>query len=306
MLEAGRPGPRMSLDTGHRAYTDSAARLPRASLDSRTFQPPLPPPVSVSRSSNSFTRPSNPLPTQTAEEEHSTDNFEDVDIAEKPTPVTKKRGLFSRITTMDMGDHHSERPGSGNSASEGGRSWHHLGRKRGQSGVGAELGSIAPKREGTPRVESQLRREGEVRAVVAAPQQVLKTNSQSVEMKGAEPTAQAAPGAPASDMDTSKAGAAVTAEPQAQAGAQEPSQPPQSHVEGMETLNLDDSSSPTTTQDPATTTTTTPTAVPTPAVAESAAATKDEVSGDPKAQVPTASRPQSAQAPENSSRREEV
>jgi hypothetical protein len=81
--------------------------------------------------------------------------FEDVDIADKPAPAPqKKKGLFSRIT--DSSDHSSERPSS---ADGKGSSWHHFGgRKRGQSGQGSELGAM-PKREGTPKMESQLKKE---------------------------------------------------------------------------------------------------------------------------------------------------
>ncbi|KAK5123103.1 hypothetical protein LTR85_003301 [Meristemomyces frigidus] len=207
---AGRP-PRASLDS--RAYTDSA-RPPRASLDSRTFQAPPP------RSSNSFTRPSQ-VPAQT-KEERETDNFEDVDIADKPAPQPKKRGLFSRIT-MDSGDH-SERPTS----SDGNRSWHHLGRKRGQSGTGSELGSI-PKRETTPKPESQLRKE-EVRAS-ASPQHVKQ---QSVDKKAAADPVVAQPQQVQQEEETPKTAEAT--EPQAQGGAEVQKAP----VDGMETLALDD------------------------------------------------------------------
>ncbi|KAK5137406.1 hypothetical protein LTR08_008984 [Meristemomyces frigidus] len=179
---------RESFDSYRRSF-DISARSPvtgagptRASLDTRgsldarawpSFQPLVPPPPPTTRSSSSFTRGSQ-VPAQTAEtaeEENAPDAtaaaaaaadanaFEDVDIADKPAVAQqpKKRGLFSRIT--DSGDHHGERPGS----ADGGRSsWHHLGRKRGQSGSGAELGSMAPKREGTPKAESALRKEGRV------------------------------------------------------------------------------------------------------------------------------------------------
>lgn len=109
---------------------------PRASLDSRTFQP---------RSSNSFTRPA----VQPTQEE----DFEDVGL-EDPKPQEKKRGFLSRM--VDIGDNKSTtepRPVSSHS------SWHHItGRKRGQSGQGSELGSMTqPHREETPRPESSLR-----------------------------------------------------------------------------------------------------------------------------------------------------
>ena len=68
----------------------------------------------------------------------------------KPQQQPKKRGVFSRL--MDS-DSHSERPSSQDGTGSKG-SWHHFGgRKRGQSGSGAELGSI-PKQEETPRPES--------------------------------------------------------------------------------------------------------------------------------------------------------
>lgn len=53
-------------------------------------------------------------------------------------------------------DSHSERPVSQKDNSTK-SAWHHFGgRKRGQSGQGAELGDI-PKREETPRPESQVK-----------------------------------------------------------------------------------------------------------------------------------------------------
>jgi hypothetical protein len=107
---------------------------PRASLDSRTF---LPPP----RMSNSFQRPVQ-VP-QTQEE----DKFEDVSIDDpKPPLVQKKRGIFARMVdgVPGVGDA-SNRPTT-SSESRGG-AWHNLtSRRRGQSGQGAELGSM-PKRE---------------------------------------------------------------------------------------------------------------------------------------------------------------
>ncbi|KAK0940806.1 hypothetical protein LTR29_007687 [Friedmanniomyces endolithicus] len=125
---------------------------PRASFDSRTFQPPPP------RSSNSFTRPSQ-VPAQTQEEP--LPDFEDVDIQDKPASaqqLPKKRGLFSRIT--DIGDH-PERPASQDGTAKQEKPWHYFGgRKRGQSGQGAELGAVpgaVPKRETTPKPESQLK-----------------------------------------------------------------------------------------------------------------------------------------------------
>ena len=75
----------------------------------------------------------------------------------KPQPQ-KKRGMFSRMLDSES---HSERPGShGQKDGAPKSSWHHFGgRKRGQSGSGAELGDI-PRREETPRpVESGLKSE---------------------------------------------------------------------------------------------------------------------------------------------------
>ena len=99
-----------------------------------------------------------------------------------PKPQPKKRGMFSRI--MDS-DSHSERPGSHQNQDGVKSSWHHFGgRKRGQSGQGAELGSI-PKREETPKPEaqSQVRREERERTVQTtqvsqAPQVQTQTQAQ--------------------------------------------------------------------------------------------------------------------------------
>ena len=111
---------------------------PRASLDSRTF---LPPP----RNSNSFYRPVQ-VP-QTQEE----DKFEDVNIDDpKPQPV-KKKGIFARMLDSDDHADANGKPATGDKHS----TWHNLtSRRRGQSGQGAELGSI-PKRDGTPKPEKQ-------------------------------------------------------------------------------------------------------------------------------------------------------
>lgn len=113
---------------------------PRASLDSRTFQPPP-------RSSNSYQRP---LQVPHTQEE---DRFEDVNIDDPKPQPQKKRGLFARM--VDSVDHSdtTSRPASSN---DKGMPWHHLtNRKRGQSGQGAELGSM-PKRESTPKPEKQV------------------------------------------------------------------------------------------------------------------------------------------------------
>ncbi|KAK5114878.1 hypothetical protein LTR62_002036 [Meristemomyces frigidus] len=155
---------------------DGGSRPGRSSLDSRSFYNPprasfesrvggglyAPPP----RTSNSFTRTSQvPAETREEESERPQQDFEDVDIADK-TPATasnNKRGLFSRIT--GYGDHApaSERP---TGAGSDGKSWHHFGgRKRGQSGQGAELGAI-PGRQEAPKVESGLKKE-----VQSSPQQ---------------------------------------------------------------------------------------------------------------------------------------
>ncbi|KAK4560323.1 hypothetical protein LTR86_005518 [Recurvomyces mirabilis] len=191
---------RESFDSYRRSFDISArspvinaletSRPPRASLDGRTFYPPprasfesrgsgngkggflqAPPP----RSSNSFTRPSQ-VPAETREEEGEPNTtssnsaqqqgFEDVDIADK-TPLAAggagaggKRGLFSRIT--GYGDHSSERPSSSSSGADG-KPWHHFGgRRRGQSGQGAELGAIPMKKEDGMvggKAESSLKKE---------------------------------------------------------------------------------------------------------------------------------------------------
>lgn len=111
----------------------------------------MPPAV---RSSNSFQRPLQVPGTQKEEE----GDLEDIALDEpKPAPQ-KKRGMLSRI--MDSDSHaHSERPSSNDGTGKA-SAWHHFGgRKRGQSGQGAELGSI-PKKDEVPKpVESQLRKE---------------------------------------------------------------------------------------------------------------------------------------------------
>jgi hypothetical protein len=66
------------------------------------------------------------------------ETFEDVGLSEEPKP--KKRGIFSRF-----GDS-SEHPSDENSRpSSSHRGFHLPGRKRGQSGQGAELGHMPQK-----------------------------------------------------------------------------------------------------------------------------------------------------------------
>ncbi|EME49929.1 hypothetical protein DOTSEDRAFT_68673 [Dothistroma septosporum NZE10] len=138
---------RESFDSYRRSFDISARSpivqaqegRPRASLDSRTF---LPPP----RNSNSFYRPVQ-VP-QTQEE----DKFEDVNIDDpKPQPV-KKKGIFARM--LDSDDH-ADSNGRPISSHDKHSTWHNLtSRRRGQSGQGAELGSM-PNRDGTPKPEKQ-------------------------------------------------------------------------------------------------------------------------------------------------------
>lgn len=143
----------------------------RTSLDSRTF---LPPP----RLSNSFSRGLS-VPPQTQEEEV-VDKFEDVAIDDpKPPPPQKKRGILARIVDSTGGDHDSgTRPTSSHESNNKSSAWHHFGgRKRGQSGQGAELGSIVPKREETPKPEKQQQSQTTtiLPAAVAQPSQLKST-----------------------------------------------------------------------------------------------------------------------------------
>jgi len=85
-------------------------------------------------------------------------DLEDISLDEpKPAPQ-KKRGMLSRI--MDSDSHsQSERPSSHDGTGKA-SAWHHFGgRKRGQSGQGAELGSIPKKDEVGKPMESQLSKE---------------------------------------------------------------------------------------------------------------------------------------------------
>jgi hypothetical protein len=79
------------------------------------------------------------------------EDFEDVGLNDDPKPVQqaaapKKRGFLSRLTESS---NDQAAPG----ATSGQESkWHFGGRKRGQSGQGAELGSMPqPSRENTPK-----------------------------------------------------------------------------------------------------------------------------------------------------------
>lgn len=114
-----------------------------------------------------------------------------------PKPAPKKRGIMSRIMDSDSHHSHGERPTSHDGGSKG-SSWHHFGgRKRGQSGQGAELGSI-PKKEDPPAklAGSQLKREDVAKpeVVVSKPAEVRSQDGQSTQQAtaGAErETAQA-------------------------------------------------------------------------------------------------------------------
>jgi len=119
----------------------SMGERPRASLDSRTFQP-------SPRKSTNLQRPAPvPLAPSMREEE----GFEDVGLNDDPKPLTqqapapKKRGFLSRLTDSSSNDQAT--PGATSSQDS---KWHFGGRKRGQSGQGAELGSM-PNREDTPK-----------------------------------------------------------------------------------------------------------------------------------------------------------
>lgn len=92
---------------------------PRQSLDSRVAYQP--------RTSSTFARPQ-PPPTQE-------EDFEDVGLDDGPKP--KKKGFFSRMT--DSSDNATGPDGRPTSSHH---SFHFTGRKRGQSGQGAELGSF--------------------------------------------------------------------------------------------------------------------------------------------------------------------
>jgi hypothetical protein len=118
---------------------------PRASLDSRTFQSFQ----SSPRKSTNLQRPA-PVPIHAPMREE--EDFEDVGLNDDPKPAQqtappKKRGFLSRLT--DSSNEQQAAPGATPSQES---KWHFGGRKRGQSGQGAELGSMPqPSRENTPK-----------------------------------------------------------------------------------------------------------------------------------------------------------
>jgi hypothetical protein len=125
----------------------SMGERPRASLDSRTFQPSFQP--SPRKSTNLQRPPPVPLAPAMREEE----GFEDVGLNDDPkpspqqAPPPKKRGFLSRLT--DSSNNDQATPGATTPGQDS--KWHFGGsRKRGQSGQGAELGSM-PIREDTPK-----------------------------------------------------------------------------------------------------------------------------------------------------------
>jgi len=89
-------------------------RFPRSAINDRHFDKPQP----------------------TAEE-----GFEDVGLNDEPKPAPKKKSFFSRFGNDDT----AEAPPTNTPSTS---RFHIGGRKRGQSGVGEELGSI--QRPGTP------------------------------------------------------------------------------------------------------------------------------------------------------------
>ena len=81
------------------------------------------------------------------------DGFEEIKLDDsKP----KKRGIFARMLDSNDDNETNGRPTSSHEKTEKTGPWHHLtGRKRGQSGQGAELGAV-PKRDMTPKPEKQI------------------------------------------------------------------------------------------------------------------------------------------------------
>lgn len=71
------------------------------------------------------------------------EQFEDVglDNEDKQPPNPRKKGLFSRFGDLTGS---SDADSKGNISSSSHRGFHLPGRKRGQSGAGAELGTIKP------------------------------------------------------------------------------------------------------------------------------------------------------------------
>ena len=93
-------------------------------------------------------------------------------------------------------DSHAERPASQKDGAQK-SSWHHIGgRKRGQSGQGAELGNI-PRREETPRpLEGQARKEeSPLKEVAPVVKDERQTSTQELEqaVPGAEQQSSSAP-----------------------------------------------------------------------------------------------------------------
>ena len=120
------------------------------------------------------------------QQEEEADALEDIAL-DDPKPQPKKRGMFSRMLDSES---HAERPGSQSHKDGAVRSsWHHFGgRKRGQSGQGAELGDIPkvgdiPRREETPRpLESQVKKE-EKPATPQQPVQPVQPVQQSAQQE---------------------------------------------------------------------------------------------------------------------------
>ncbi|KAL9604522.1 MAG: hypothetical protein Q9219_000487 [cf. Caloplaca sp. 3 TL-2023] len=113
---------RRSFDISARSPVPPQSTTPRQSLDSKMTNPPR----------SSIRGMERPQPT-------SEEAFEDVGLEdETKQQPPKKRGIFARFgdntETVIAGD--SSRPGSSH------RGFHLPGRKRGQSGQGAELGNI--------------------------------------------------------------------------------------------------------------------------------------------------------------------
>lgn len=122
------------------SFSTQASFASFASSQSQRTPPAVTPPLEPQYEESYIERPT----------AHAEDTFEDVGLNDDAAPKPKRHGLFSRFgsssTTSDAAEGNARVPGSGMMS---GHSF--FGRKRGQSGQGAELGNMTTRRTANAR-----------------------------------------------------------------------------------------------------------------------------------------------------------
>ncbi|MCJ1314630.1 hypothetical protein MMC25_008312 [Agyrium rufum] len=249
---------RESFDSYRRSFDISArspiyqpdGATPRQSLDSRTSRP-LHTPSSSSTSGSLRIRgqgQAQPLQSssvysqQNQQQQNQRPNldedpaFEDVDFNAKPTQnnqhptaAPKRKGLFARFgessttepssTNNNTGANGQSQQSESRPGSSGLHNFHIMGRKRGQSGQGAELGSILKEKGPVSPGPRAATPTGLSRGAGTAPQQVAPPAIQQGSQQASQQASKQAPQAPQQTAPkTAAAPAAPSAQPPASAG----------------------------------------------------------------------------------------